>query len=60
MIRGLKIDTIDFTQFWLANAVMFPILSRIARQIMTGSSCSSDTERLFSRAGIIFSPCEVT
>ena len=56
MIRGLKIDTIDFTQFWLANAVMFPILSRIARRIMAGSACSSDVERLFSRAGIIFSP----
>ena len=43
-------DTFDFTQFWHANEVMFPVLSRIARRIMAGSACSSDVERLFSRA----------
>ena len=38
-------DSIDFTQFWLANAVMFPVLSRIARRIIAGSACSFDVER---------------
>ena len=47
--------TIDFfSNFWLADAKMFPIISRIARRIMVGSA--SDVERLFSNAGIIFSP----
>ena len=35
---------------------MLPILSRIAKRVMAASACSSDVERLFSRAGIIFSP----
>ncbi len=49
-------EDIDFTQFWLLHAIMFPILALIARRIMAGNACSSDVERLFSRAGIIFSP----
>ena len=49
-------DDIEFTQFWLEHAKEFPILSRIAMRIMGGCACSSDVERLFSRAVIIFSP----
>ena len=47
-------DAIFFSCLWREHSDMFPILSRIAKRVMAASASSSDVERLFSRAGIIF------
>jgi hypothetical protein len=46
----------DFSVFWSENHLRFPILSRVATRVSPASACGSDVERLFSRAGYIFSP----
>jgi len=49
------VDNRSTLGFWKIHAHKFPIISRVARRLLCCSATSCDVERLFSRAGLIFS-----